>query len=186
MNFTIQRSQLEKLFAQRNGYLLLAACAIIVCILQVIVMFFLIGREKVIFVPPSIEKSFWVSSQNVSPEYLSEMTIFFTNLRINMTPESAAMQRDTLLRYIDPSYYGSFKSQLVKEADLLNEQHISVAFYPINVRVDQSHFKALIEGDVKSFVGDATLPTKRVKYLITYRYDFGRLLIKSFEEVKNA
>lgn len=186
MKFSIQRSQLEKIFAQRNGYMVLALGSLLICILQALTMFFLIGREKVILIPPSIEKSFWVSAQHVSPEYLSEMTTFFANLRLNITAESANQQRDTILRYTDPSYYNVLKSKLVQEADHVNEQHISVAFFPVNVKVNTQHFKAIIEGDLKSYVGDTSLPAKRVSYLVTYRYDYGRLLIKSFEEVKHV
>lgn len=186
MRFSIERSQLEKIFAQRNGYMMLAMGSLLLCLLQVVVIFCLIGREKVILVPPSIEKSFWVSAQHVSPEYLSEMTTFFANLRLNMTAESAMTQRDTLLRYTDPVYYNVLKAQLVQEADRISDQHISIAFFPVNVKVDSKHFKAIIEGDLKSYVGEASLPGKRVSYMITYRFDAGRLLVKSFEEVKHG
>jgi conjugal transfer pilus assembly protein TraE len=183
MRFSIERSQLDKIFAQRNGYIMLALGSMLLCLLQMVIIFFLVGREKIILVPPSIEKSFWVSSQHVSPEYLSEMTTFFANLRLNITPESAGIQREGLLRYVDPAYYHTLKTQLVQEADRIIDQHISMAFFPVNVKVDSKHFKAIIEGDLKSYVGDAALPAKRVSYLVTYRYDTGRLLVKSFEEV---
>jgi len=186
MRFSIARSQIEKIFAQRNGYMMLALGSLLLCLLQAISMFFLIGREKVIIVPPHVEKSFWVTAAHVSPEYLSEMTTFFANLRLNMTTESANIQHETLLRYTDPVYYNTLKTQLVQEADRITDQHMSMAFFPVNVKVDSQHFKAIIEGDLKSYVGDTALPTKRVSYMVTYRYDAGRLLVKSFEEVKHA
>lgn len=184
MNFSLAHNQLEKIFAQRNGYMMLAIGSIVVCLLQMILIFFLVGRERIVITPPGIEKSFWVSASQVSPEYLSEMTNFFANLRLNVTPDNSAIQRDTLLRYTDPAYYNTLKSQLIHEADKVADQHVSFAFYPVNIKVDSKHFKALIEGDLKSFVGDTSLPTKRVKYMVSYRYDAGRLLVKSFEEVK--
>lgn len=186
MNISTYRSHLEKVISQRNGYLILAAASVMVCFLEAVIIFCLIGRERIVLVPPSIEKSFWVSSKSVSPEYLSEMTMFFANLRLNMTPEIAANQRETLLRYTDPVYYNNLKDQLVKEADKLNEQHISLAFYPINTKVNSNALQTIIEGDLKASVGDASIPSKRVKYLVKYRYDNGRLLIKAFEEVQNA
>ncbi len=186
MKYSIERSQIEKIFSQRNGYLMLAIGAIAVCIFQLIIIVMLIGREKVIVVPPMAEKSFWVSAQAVSPEYLSEMTTFFANLRLNITSESALIQRETILRYTDPSYYNTLNAKLVEEADKVSDQHISVAFFPVNVKVDAKHLKAIIVGDLASFVGDASLPMKRVSYLVTYRYDAARLLIKSFEEINNA
>lgn len=186
MRFSIERSQIEKLFAQRNGYMMLALGCLLICLLQILVMFFLIGREKIILIPPNVEKSFWVSAHHVSPEYLSEMTTFFANMRLNITPESAGIQRETILRYTDPVYYNTLKTRLVQEADRVTEQHIIMAFFPVNVKVDSKHFKTIIEGDIKSFVGETPLPTRRVSYLVTYRYDSGRLLVKSFEETKHV
>ena len=186
MNLATYRSHIEKIVSQRNGYLVLASGALLVCLLQAVIILLLYGREKIIIVPPSIEKSFWVSANNVSPEYLSEMTLFFANLRLNLTTENADIQRETLLRYIDPAYYNRFKSVLVKEGDRLSDQHITMAFYPVNVKVNTNKFQAIIDGDLKSSVGDAPMPTKRISYLVTYRFDTGRLLIKSFDEVKHA
>jgi conjugal transfer pilus assembly protein TraE len=186
MRFSIARSQLEKIFAQRNGYMMLALGSMFICLMQIIIIFFLIGREKIILVPPNIEKSFWVSAQHISPEYLSEMTTFFANLRLNITSESASIQREILLRYTDPTYYGSLKTQLVQEADKINDQHISMAFFPTaDVKVNTNKLQSIIEGDLKSYVGETALPTKHVRYLTTYRYNSGRLFIKSFEEVKH-
>lgn len=186
MRFSIERSQIDKLFAQRNGYIILAMGSMLLCLVQMIIIFLLSSREKTILIPPTISKSFWVSAQQVSPDYLSEMTIFFANLRLNITPESAAQQRETLLRYTDPVYHHVLKAQLIQEADRINDQHITMAFFPVNVKVDSKHIKTIIVGDIKTFSGDSVLPTRRVSYLVSYRYDHGRLLVKSFEEVDHA
>jgi conjugal transfer pilus assembly protein TraE len=114
------------------------------------------------------------------------MTTYFATLRLNMTPASSNMQRESLLKYTDPNYYNDFKSQLVQEADRINDQHMSIAFFMVNKKADEKHLKVLIEGDLKIYVGEVSLPSKRVSYLIAYRYNSGRLLIKSFEEVKHA
>ena len=187
MNFSTYRSHLEKVIEQRNGYLLLASMGLALCLFETIIIFCLIGRERIVVVPPAIEKSFWVSAQNVSPEYLSEMTTFFANLRLNLTADSAATQRLMLLRYTDADYYGALKSQLVAEADKITEQHLSISFYPTtDVKVETKKLRTIIEGDLKTYVGETALPVKHVRYIITFKYNAGRLLIKSFEEVKNA
>ena len=186
MKLSIERSEIEKIYSQRNGYLMLAAGGILLCILQIVMIFTLIGREKIVLVPPSIEKRFWVAADNASVEYLSEMTSFFASLRLNMTPDNAAFQRESLLRYIDPAFYNTVKTELIKEEEKIKEQHISMAFYPVTIKVNDKKLNAVIEGDLKSFVGDVAMPSKRLSYRINYRFDHGRLLVKSFEEVKNA
>lgn len=185
MNFSVAKNKIEKILSQRNGYMMLSIAAMFICLMQSILMFFMLDRERIIVVPPNIEKSFWVTSSGVSSEYLSEMTRFFVMLRLNVTPESSAAQRDILLRYTDPSAYGELKSLLVQEADKMQDQHISLAFYPTkDIQTNTKKLKAIIEGDLKSYVGEAPLPAKHVKYLVSYRYHSGKLFITSFEEVK--
>lgn len=184
MNFMLARNQIENLIAKCNGYLLLAMCGLVICCIQLLIIFYMIGREKIIIIPPDVQKSFWVSATQVSPEYLAEMSQFFANLRLTITAENAHTQQETLLRYTDPVYYPILKTELVQEADRMLDQHISMAFFPVNLKIDSKHFKVMIEGDLKIWVGEANLPSKRMRYLITYRYDAGRLLVKSFEEVK--
>ena len=54
----------------------------------------MINRERIVIVPPVINQAFWVNSQTVSPEYLSQISSFLVQLRLNMTPSSAEYQRD--------------------------------------------------------------------------------------------
>jgi conjugal transfer pilus assembly protein TraE len=186
MNLATYRSHLEKIISQRNGYLVMASGLILLCLLQSIVIIFSYGRERIVIVPATIEKSFWVDSNNVSPEYLSLMTKYYLSLRFNLTPENVAEQREELLRYIDPAYYSDLKSRLVQEEDRIREQHINMVFYPVDVKENTKKMQVIVDGDLKINIGDAPIPTKRTRYLISYRYRAGRLLIKSFEEVKNA
>lgn len=186
MNLSVARSEIEKMFSQRNGYLTLAAGAIVLCFLQSLIIFALIGREKIVIVPPSIEKRFWISAQGASAEYLSEMSAFFVNLRLNMTPDSVFYQHELLLHYVDPAFYNAVKAELVKESDKIKDQHISTVFYPVNIKVDAKKLIAIIEGDFKPFVGEVAMPVKRTTYKISYRFDDGKLLVKSFEEVIHA
>lgn len=182
MRFSIHNSRVNKLLAQRNGYLVLSAGLLLVCLLLSTMVLRLIGRERTIIVPPVVHSSFWVDHQEVSPEYLAEMTNFFAQLRLTVNPSNAAYQREALLRYTDPSYYGALKNELVAEADHLEASHISLAFYPVNLQVDAKHLVARITGDLQANVGDDPLPAERVSYHIVYRYDQGRLLLKSFSE----
>ncbi len=184
MKSLIQKSRLAELMEQRNGYLVLASGLLMLCIFLVILSFYLSGRERVIVVPPIVERAFWVSNNEVSPEYLSEMTAFFAYLRLNVTPDSIDHQRQTLLHYTDPRYYGVLNDALVAERDQLFNQHITTAFYPVDVKVDAKALTAQITGDLLSSVGNTHMNPQRVSYQIHYRYDNGRLLVSNFQEVK--
>lgn len=184
MRFSYYRSQLASLKAKRNGYLILALGGMGFSFLLLLLVFILIGREKVVVVPPTVEKSFWVSKSSVSPEYLAEMAHFLAYLRLNATPSSLDEQVSLLLGYTHPRFYNVLKAQLVKEKERINHEHITTAFYPSETKVDTHTLKALIKGELKTNVGEASLPSRPVTYLITFQYEAWRLLVTSFEEVK--
>ena len=186
MDYAHYRSEIAQLIARRNGYVLLALASLALCIALVGLVFCLLGREKIVLVPSTVEKSFWVARNASSPEYLSEMSTFFAVLRLNTTVASAPAQHQTLLRYTDPRAYGALKSQLAQEASRLQEQHLAFAFFPIDTQVDSAHLTAFVIGDLQSTVGENILATQRVQYQLRYRWAAGRLWLCSFEEVKHA
>jgi conjugal transfer pilus assembly protein TraE len=181
----LQKSRLSVLVKQRNGYLVLASGLMLLSFILTLLCFYLSHRERIILVPPTITRSFWVTHNEVSPEYLSEMTTFFAYLRLNVTPENADSQRQLLLRYVDPRYFGTLNTLLIAERDHITSQHVSTAFYPVNVKVNTKTLSVLIIGDLVSTVGSAQIASQRVTYEVRYRSDQGRLLVSQFQEVKN-
>lgn len=184
MKYLLQKTRLQHLMRTRNGYLALASGSLLLNVLLSLVLFCMIGQERVLLVPPNFSKSFWVSASHASPDYLSEMGLFFASLRLNVTPKNAKQQRDTLLRYVEPKQYASLKTRLQEEESRLIQQHVTTAFYPVDVKVNAEKSIVRIIGDMHSFVGDAALPIQRVTYDIHFAHHQGRLLVSSFQEVK--
>ena len=133
--------------------------------------------------PPVIERPSWVTSYQVSPEYLSGMSLFLANLLLNVTPSNATMQHDLFLRYVDSPFYDRFKTELITQEDRLKKEHMTMSFQLSNVKVDTTKFIARISGDVAYMVGNTAMPTKHLTYAITFNYQLGQLKVKSFEEV---
>lgn len=185
MKKNIQISLLQYLIRHRNGYLTLACGSLILNLVLALALIGAIGHEKVVIVPPQIEKTFWVRGGSVAPEYLSEMSLFFINLRFNLTAANFGAQRDILLRYIDPQDYETLKIELLNEEERVKKEHITTAFLPIEVKVDVKRLIAIVTGDLLSTVGTNSLPSKRLSYQINYRYGNAKLLVKSFVEVKS-
>lgn len=108
---------MQHLVQNRNGYLMLASGSMLLNMMLFFAMFIVIGRERIVVVPPVIEKPLWVTSSQVSSDYLSEMSLFFANLRLNVTGSNAASQRDILLRFVAPEHYNDIKAELLNEVD---------------------------------------------------------------------
>lgn len=185
MRYLLERSRMQHLIKTRNGYLVLACGSLVLNVLLVGFMFFMVGRERIVIVPPEIQKSFWVTSGRVSPEYLSEMVLFLTSLSFNMTPSNAAMQHSVLLRYVDPSYYEILKVKLIEVEDQIKKEHITTSFYPNDIKVDTNKLIAEVSGDLQYTVGDTQLAPTHVSYQIKFSYKQGQLKITSFPEVKS-
>jgi len=185
MRYLLEQSRLQHLIKNRNGYLVLACGSMILNALLVVFMFFMVGRERIVIVPPEIQKSFWVTSGKVSPEYLSEMVLFLTSLSFNMTPSNAAMQHSVLLRYVDSAYYETLKMKLIDVEDQIKKEHITTSFYPGDIKVDTKKLIAEVSGDLQYTVGDTQLPPTHVTYQIRFSYKQGQLKITSFPEVKS-
>jgi conjugal transfer pilus assembly protein TraE len=177
------KSELAKLIEQRNGYMILAAGLIVLCLILSLLAFHLAGREKIIVAPPVLNKSFWVTNSEVSEEYLSEMSLFFVYMRLNVTPDNSQYQHEALLRFADSKYHGAFKNQLSRERDYLIEEHLSTAFYPTKVSVNTKRLKVVITGELHTTVTNELLTPQTAVYEVLYSYNHGRLLIKSFIEV---
>ena len=63
------------------------------------------GHERVVVVPPTIHKTFWVESDRVSSEYLEQMGYFLMQLTLNVTPQSVDHQAKVLLQYAAPAQF---------------------------------------------------------------------------------
>lgn len=184
MRLKIQKSLLQYAIRRRNGYLAIACGSIFLNVLLGIALISMVGREKIIIVPPNITQTFWVKSSVVAPEYLAEMSHFFTTLRFNITPSIAENQRAVLLRYVSPEYYEALKIQLIHEAQQMTQDHISSAFYPVDIKVNAKRLEVLVIGDLIATIGSNQMPAKRVTYKIIYKHNNHRLLVKQFEEFK--
>jgi conjugal transfer pilus assembly protein TraE len=184
MKYLLQRSRMQTLKFNRNGYLMLASISFVLNIMFMLDIYLLQGRERIILVPPAIEKTMWVTNSKVSPEYLSEMSLFLANLRLNVTASNASQQHELLLRYVAPKNYSAIKTELLTEVENLKKNHITTAFFPTDVEVDGKKTIARVTGHLQSTVGDTHLPFQKVAYQMTYQYQSGRLFVESIEEVK--
>jgi conjugal transfer pilus assembly protein TraE len=186
MRLSTYQAEIKKMIEQRNGYLVLSSGLLILCLILSLLVIFLSDRERIILMPPSMDNTIWVANKSASPEYYSRMTLFLSELALNITADNINYQQELLLRYVDPSYYITLKPQLVSQSDRVKKEHITTAFFPVDIKVNSKHADAIVTGDLKSYVGDTALPTKRVSYHIAYRLNSFMPLITLFEEVKNA
>jgi len=186
MQYSLMKSHIAKLIASRNLSLWLLSTSVtangLLAVTLLVLVYTSFIYQRIYLVPPVIESSIWLSKNKVSPSYLSQMSAYFAQLRLNSTPANHDYQSEMLLRYTAPEYYDQLQRSLATQGEYLVEENISTVFYPISVEVELETLKVHVTGDYHTLVDGDPFIKKRISYLISYRYDQGQLWITQFQE----
>ena len=186
----LEQKQSELMQMKKHQMMLLGASGILLALvlMQGITVISLLryahSKHDVHFIPPHITKEFSVSNAGVSESYLRDMTSFLVQLRFNVTPTSAQYQFNALLGYVASSLYGDIRAQLVKEVELIQQEHLSSVFYPALIELECKSLTAKVSGQMRRSVGSDLMSEVKETYLIHFAYEQGLLKITSLEQVK--
>ena len=180
---TVRRALVKSAYRQKTQAYLFIGSLVMNALL---VMTLLVHRPapQTIIVPTALRETFWIKGSRVSNNYLAEMTRYFSDLRLTISPDSAQFQLKTLLRYVDPAVYGRVKDALLIQLKTLQKNNLSMTFYPDSVKVNAQSLTASISGELRHMVGDKTTLSRHVSYQVHYRIHQGRLMLLAFKENK--
>lgn len=142
----------------------------------------LAGHERVVVVPPTINKTFWVESDRVSAEYLEQMAYFLMQLTLNVTPQSVDHQSRVLLQYAAPASFGELRTALVAAAERLKRDGASTVFSAQDLAVDERALRVGVRGLLTTFISDRRVSEVSKGYAIELQYSGGRVFLKAFRE----
>lgn len=182
MKFALLRQDLDTSRRTISYQHLILAASLVLNIVIALIAFRLIGLERVILVPPTIHKSFWVESDKVSAEYLEQMGYFLLQLVLNVTPQSVDYQSKLLLQYAAPASYGEIKTAMAVAGDRLKRDGAATVFSPRTINVDERAMRVAVEGQLTTFISDRRVSEASKSYAIELQYALGRITIKSFKE----
>ena len=140
------------------------------------------GHERIVVIPPSVHKTFWVEQERVSAEYLEQMGYFLMQLILNVTPQSVDHQSRVLLQYASPSAFGELRTQLATSAERLKRDSAATIFSAQDLSVDERQLKVGVRGQLTTFVSDRRVSEVVKAYAIEFQYTGGRITLKSFRE----
>lgn len=140
------------------------------------------SRERIVLVPPTVHKTFWVEDEHVSAEYLEQMGYFLMQLTLNVTPLSIDHQSKVLLQYAAPAAYGELRTALSAAAERLKRDGAATVFSPRDLIVDERSLKVGIRGQLTTFISDRRVSEVDKGYAIAFQYTAGRIFLKSFRE----
>ena len=144
------------------------------------------GRERTVFTPPSIEKSFWVSNGTASPEYVEQMAVWIASLILDVTPDTIEYKANLLLGYADPRAHGALKERQVLETARLKRDNATTYFDLETVNVHADKLAALLQGRLHTLINGTAVPSQHRNYLVRFRMEAGKAHLTQFEELPHA
>lgn len=155
-------------------------------LIALVIILSLLGTERTIVVPPSIDKTFWVTKDRVSKEYLEQMGAFVAWLILDVAPASIDWKKDILLNYVTPDQHGAMKTRQELEAERLKKMNASTFFLPQQLVPNEEAQSVTVVGRLRTQVnGQDTYADTKV-YLVEFKHTGGRVHLKTFKEIPNG
>ena len=142
----------------------------VICLLlsigMIVNVVFLRGKDRLIIVPPKIEKEFWIEDSKSSEAYLEQMGVFFATLAGNMSPANAEYNAKLLSSYLDASSFGDIKNEITAQAAYFKKNNISQSFFPKGTKIDINTGRVEIEGDVIRYIGSVKVSQEKILVIV--------------------
>jgi conjugal transfer pilus assembly protein TraE len=144
----------------------------------------LIGNERTVLVPPSIDRTFWVSRDQVSREYLEEMASYISFLVLNVSPGDVDWKRRLYLNYAAPDVHADLKAKGEVEADRLRQNNASTSFLIQQLSASERDQSVVLTGLLRRQVANIQVgePEPR-SYQVDFKYAGGRVSVKAFRDI---
>jgi conjugal transfer pilus assembly protein TraE len=170
---------------RRNRGLGLAVGGLVVCqVLSLSVILGIAGSERTVFVPPVIDRTFWVTRDKASREYLEEMAGFMSWLFLDVAPGTIDWKKNVLLNYVAPEDHGAMKTRMELEADRLRRINGSSSFLIQQFTASEQQQSVVLTGRLRRQInGQDTGEPETKSYLAQFQYAGGRIHIKAFKEI---
>ena len=141
---------------------------------------------RTVIVPPSINKSFWVTRDKASSEYLEQMGSFIAWLVLDVTPSSIDWKKDMLLGYAEPDQHGQLKARQEVQAERLKRINASTVFAPQQLVPNEDAQHVIVHGRLRTLVNGLETANEAKAYLVEFGYAGARMHLKTFKEIPDA
>lgn len=151
-------------------------------VIESVVVVYVAGSQRTVITPPYIDRQFYVTGRDASPEYVQMMSKYAIELVTNYTPETAKPRIDEFMRFIAPSYYNAVYPELSVLAKEAKENAISQHFIPQRVVLQGS--KVTAKGLLTRYVQDKQTHSAQAEYTLTFSIANGRFEIERYEKIE--
>ena len=171
----------QNLDASRATIAFTSFCLLMSCVANIVfAMAFLkmIGHERTVIVPPTINKTFWVDHEKVSGDYLEQMAAFAGYLSLNVAPSTVDYQNKVLLTYVCPGSYGAFELEGRSTAERIRRDNASQLFLPRSITVDEATLRVALAGSLLTMVNTTQVSNVNKTFLAEFEYRGGKISVQ--------
>ena len=156
----------------------------IVSVVSAILSYSALKYQKIVILPPVVDKRIMISGNNVNDDYVRLFSRYTMGLLLNYTPHTFRGQSNELLRLITPEFYNAFNGKLTVMADNIERLLVSSVFYPQKLSINQDKKTVTITGLRQQYSHNSPIEDKQKKYVIRYKIINGRFYIDDIKEIE--
>lgn len=184
MDYTCTKERTTRALRQKNLFLGLLCSSLVINVAQVFERATV--AEKVIVVPPNIQKEVWIKGNFVSEGYLEEWALYLTHLLLNVSKHNHSYQTELVLRHVSPMASGKLQAQFKHDGENLIKNNATTHFIPKEIVVDAEQLTVRVTGRFTCTVGKAQVSAHDQTYVLKFVFTAGRFLqLTQFEKLNH-
>jgi conjugal transfer pilus assembly protein TraE len=174
----------ERLKAE-NKIMTIAIVALAITILVLtIALISAYKSQKVIVLPPKVDKEFWVSGNTFSSEYLEQVAFYLSDRLLTISPTTVKASFDSVIGFVEASSVRKLRESLDEQANTIIREKVYQVFYPAQFAVDTSKRIITVRGQLKRFSGNVYQYEAESAIQFSFYVREGRLYITSIEIIR--
>ena len=175
-----------QMLIRQNRFLWLTLGGIVTAlVLALLVAWAGMGATRTVVTPPRIEKSFWITDNTASGEYVDQMAQWVSYLTLDVTPDNVQYKSDLLLKLAHPDYHGALQQKLRVNAEKIRRDNAATSFDIRTVRAAPDALAAVLTGQLKVLINGTPVKNEIRHYLARFVLDGGQAQLIQFKQVKN-
>ncbi|MDR0453806.1 MAG: type IV conjugative transfer system protein TraE [Deferribacteraceae bacterium] len=171
----------ERLKVEKKLLLIMMTMLSFVIILLLFALLSAYKNQKVIVLPPKVDKEFWVAGNTLSSSYLEQVAFYLSDRLLTVSPATVRASFDTIIGFAEPSMIKLLRTSLSEQADTIIREKIFQVFYPAAFASDTQKRTITVKGTIKRFSGNVYQSEAESVIIFEYTVLEGRLYITSIE-----
>jgi len=147
----------------------------------------LIERQKIIIVPPYIDRKIEISGKKANIAYIRMMCEYALNLLLDWTHFTVENRFKEFMAFVDPAVAAKISKKLYETAEEARKHNITQSFHLTKLEFTGNPHgekgEAIAHGILERFVFDKLVKTERCQFKILYRIKHARFAIISIEKI---